>query len=116
MRVLSEAQFDAWSGLRLAPIEEVREGVWAVPLPLPVRGLPWVFSYFILDSSGDVHLVDAGWNSDESWATLAAALTHIGKQLGDIRSLTVTHFHPDHLGMAERIRTASGAKVGLLSI
>ena len=116
MRVLSEAQFDAWSGLRLAPVEELRDGIWAVPLPLPVRGLPWVFSYFILDRVGDLHLVDAGWNSEDSWAAFTAALRHVGKTVDDIRSITVTHFHPDHLGMAERIRAASGAKVGLLAI
>jgi glyoxylase-like metal-dependent hydrolase (beta-lactamase superfamily II) len=115
MKILSEAQFAAWSELRLAPIEEVREGVWAVPLPLPVKNLPWVFSYFILDAGGDLHLIDAGWNSDASWESFTAALVQLGKRVDDIRSITVTHFHPDHLGMAERIRAASGAKVGLLT-
>lgn len=116
MRVLSDAQFEAWSAQKLAPIEEVRDGVWAVPLPLPVKNLPWVFSYFIADSVGDLHLVDSGWDSEPSWETLTAALVQLGKRLEDIRTLTVTHFHPDHLGMAERIRRASGAKVGLLAL
>lgn len=115
MKVLSDAQFEAWNALRLAPIEQIRDGVWAVPLPLPVKGLPWVFSYFISDSDGDLHLIDAGWNSDESWAAFGAALASIGKTASNIRSLTVTHFHPDHLGLAERIRAASGARVGLLA-
>jgi glyoxylase-like metal-dependent hydrolase (beta-lactamase superfamily II) len=113
--VLSDAQFEAWNSQTLAPIEEIRDGIWAVPLPLPVQNLPWVFSYVVSDSAGDLHLVDAGWDSVASWDALTAALRLIGKQLGDIRTLTVTHFHPDHLGMAERIRSASGARVGLLS-
>ena len=116
MKALSEAQASAWKALELAPIEEIRDGIWAVPLPLPVRGLPWVFSYFMADSAGDLHLLDAGWDSDESWAAFEGALTHIGKNVSDIRSLTVTHFHPDHIGMAERIRKASGARVGLLGL
>ena len=115
MKALSDAQFDAWSALGLAPIEEIREGIWAVPLPLPVRGLPWVFSYFMTDSSGDLHVLDAGWDSDESWAAFTAALEHVGRRVENVRSITVTHFHPDHLGMAERIRRASGARVGLLA-
>lgn len=114
MKVLSDAQFDAWNAKHLAPIEEVRDGIWAVPLPLPVRGLPWVFSYFLEDSGGDLHLIDAGWNSDESWSEFEAALGHLGKRMSQVKSVTVTHFHPDHLGMAERIRHASGARVGLL--
>jgi glyoxylase-like metal-dependent hydrolase (beta-lactamase superfamily II) len=114
VRVLSQTQFDAWQTLTLAPIEELRDGIWAVPLPLPVKGLPWVFSYFLMDETGDLHLIDAGWDSDESWHHFTAALGQIGKKVSDIRSLTVTHFHPDHLGMAERIREASGASVGLL--
>lgn len=115
MKILSDAQFSAWTALELAPIERIREGIWAVPLPLPVKGLPWVFSYFIADANRDLHLVDAGWDSDESWAAFTSALGQIGKSVDDIRSITVTHFHPDHLGMAGRIRSASGASVGLLA-
>lgn len=114
MRILSESQFSAWSDLTLAPIEEIREGIWAVPLPLPVPGLPWVFSYFILDSNGQLNVVDSGWDSEESWGAFVAAVAAVGKRLGDVRSLTVTHFHPDHLGMAERIREVTGARVALL--
>ncbi|HEX4057245.1 MAG TPA: MBL fold metallo-hydrolase [Galbitalea sp.] len=116
MKILSDAQFTAWNAQQQAPVEEIRDGVWAVPLPLPVKNLPWVFSYFIADTAGDLHLIDAGWDSDASWGALAAALRGLGKDVGDIRSLTVTHFHPDHLGMAERIRRASGARVALLTI
>ncbi|HEX4443369.1 MAG TPA: MBL fold metallo-hydrolase [Galbitalea sp.] len=115
MKALSEAQASAWKASELAPIEEIRSDIWAVPLPLPVNGLPWVFSYFIADGGGDLHLIDAGWDSDESWVAFESALAHIGKRAGDIRSVTVTHFHPDHLGMAGRIRSASGASVGLLA-
>lgn len=115
MKTLSDAQFSAWNDLTLAPIEEIREGIWAVPLPLPVKLLPWVFSYLIRDEGGDLNLIDAGWDSEDSWVALTAALSQLGFALDDIRSLTVTHFHPDHIGMAERIRAASGAKVALLA-
>jgi glyoxylase-like metal-dependent hydrolase (beta-lactamase superfamily II) len=115
VKALSAAQVDAWTALAIAPLEEIRDGIWAVPLPLPVNGLPWVFSYFLADTNGGIHLIDAGWNSEESWSAFEAALAQLGKTAADIRSLTVTHFHPDHLGMAERIRRASGARVGLLA-
>ncbi len=114
MKILSDNQFAAWSGLTLPAIEEIREGIWAVPLPLPVKGLPSVFSYFIVDENGQLNLIDSGWDSEESWDAFVAALASVGKSLDDVRSLTVTHFHPDHLGMAERIREATGARVALL--
>jgi glyoxylase-like metal-dependent hydrolase (beta-lactamase superfamily II) len=114
--VLSAAQFEAWNAQRLAPVEEIRDGIWAVPLPLPVKNLPWVFSYFLSDTAGNLHVIDSGWDSEPSWEAFTAALAALGKRLGDVRSLTVTHFHPDHLGMAERIRRSSGARVGLLAV
>jgi glyoxylase-like metal-dependent hydrolase (beta-lactamase superfamily II) len=114
VNVVSEAQFKAWNESRIAPIEELRDGIWAVPLPLGIHRLPWVFSYFIFDSGGDLHLVDAGWDSEPSWEALTNALSQLDASLAQIRSVTVTHFHPDHLGMAARIRSASGARVALL--
>ena len=33
--------------------------------------------------------------------------------LADVRGVMVTHIHPDHYGLAGRVREASGAWVGL---
>ena len=33
--------------------------------------------------------------------------------MADVRSVVVTHIHPDHYGLAGRVREASGAWIGL---
>src|SRR5262249_1700241 len=58
-------------------------------------------------------LIDAGWDDDVSWQVLTDGLTSIGARLSDIRAVLVTHFHADHLGLADRVRAASGAWVAL---
>jgi glyoxylase-like metal-dependent hydrolase (beta-lactamase superfamily II) len=50
-------------------------------------------------------LVDVGWNTDESFAALQAALPE------PPRHVLVTHLHPDHGGALERIRAWSDGEV-----
>src|SRR3954451_1758859 len=67
---------------------------------------------FALDGGG-LGLIDTGWGSDESWAALSAGLGAIGGDVADVRGVLVTHLHFDHLGLAERLRQASGAWVAM---
>jgi glyoxylase-like metal-dependent hydrolase (beta-lactamase superfamily II) len=60
-----------------------------------------------------VALVDAGWNTDEAWTTLSDGLAIAGGSISDVRAVLVTHIHPDHYGLAGRIRETSGAWIGL---
>ncbi|WP_440005988.1 MBL fold metallo-hydrolase [Halomicrococcus sp. SG-WS-1] len=55
-------------------------------------------------------LVDPGPGSEEAWATLLDALEE--RELGptDVERVLVTHPHPDHFGLAARLREA-GARV-----
>ena len=54
------------------------------------------------------------YDGDENWRLFRSALDGFGLSIGDIASVFVTHLHPDHLGMTERLRVASGARVGML--
>jgi len=92
-------------------VDEVREGVLAVPLRMSESGLSHVFAYLVDGGAGDLHLVDAGVDDDENWTLLSAAARALGRDVADIGSVTVTHAHPDHLGLAARVRAASGAVV-----
>ncbi len=99
----------------LPELEEVRPGIYAIALDMPGMQPPYAFSYAILALGGsrDVHLVDAGLGTDENWAALRSALESLDRSVEDIASVTVTHMHHDHLGLADRIREASGAVVRL---
>jgi glyoxylase-like metal-dependent hydrolase (beta-lactamase superfamily II) len=95
-------------------IEQVRDGVWAIPLPLPHAGVvESTLCYTLADSSGGVHLVDPGWGTDDNRDRLEAGLRVGGFGLGDVRSITATHLHPDHLGLGVLLRTEFGIPVAL---
>jgi glyoxylase-like metal-dependent hydrolase (beta-lactamase superfamily II) len=96
----------------LPPVERVRPGLWSIPVPIPNNPLRYVLVY-AFETDGGIYLVDAGWNTDDAFDTLAAGVTTIGASLADVRGVMVTHIHPDHYGLAGRVRELSGAWVAL---
>lgn len=55
-------------------------------------------------------VVDPGPDSEEAWSTLLDELDAAGLAPADIEQVVVTHPHPDHFGLARRLRKA-GARV-----
>ncbi len=98
--------------LPLPPVERVRPGLWSVPVPIPNNPLRYVLVY-VFETDRGAYLVDAGWNTDDSYNTLVAGLDRVGVAMGDVKGVMVTHIHADHYGLAGRIREASGAWVAL---
>ncbi|MER6978900.1 MBL fold metallo-hydrolase [Streptomyces carpinensis] len=96
----------------LPPVSQVRPGLWSIPVPLPNTSLRYVLVYVFQTDAGP-YLVDAGWDTDEAYGTLAAGLTGIGTRLEDVQGVLVTHVHPDHYGLAGRVRETSGAWISL---
>jgi glyoxylase-like metal-dependent hydrolase (beta-lactamase superfamily II) len=92
--------------------EQVLGGLWSIPVPIPGSPLPYVLAYAFRVPDGVV-LVDPGWNAPEALAALGEGLAVAGARIEDVRGVLVTHIHPDHYGLAARIRELSGAWVGL---
>ena len=113
MHATSAAQFAAAESDGIPALEEVRPGLFAMGVPLPGVLPHFTLSYLIRDEHGAVHLIDPGWDSDENWHSLETVLAALGGSPDELASVTVTHLHPDHLGMAARVRSASGAPVAL---
>src|SRR5690349_4138971 len=89
------------------PVEEVRPGIWSVPVPM--RGpLAYVYVY-ALEGPDGIHLVDAGCDSDDAFTALEAGLRSFGASVADVRGALFTHAHIDHYGLAQRVREVSGA-------
>ncbi len=107
----SESQFQAWQAGRVPELESVSPGVWCVAMP--VTDSFWTLCYLIGDESG-IAVVDPGVDTDANWGRLVDALRQ-GPGLGadSIEFVLVTHLHADHLGLAPRIRAASGARIVL---
>jgi glyoxylase-like metal-dependent hydrolase (beta-lactamase superfamily II) len=78
---------------------EVLPDIYQFRLPLTGSPLRHTNGYLLRGDHGYT-LVDCGWKADDVLDALKAELRNIGADLGDIRTLVVTHFHPDHYGLA----------------
>lgn len=115
LRPLSTEQHGAFTSGRLPELSEIREGVWALPMALPHRrgagAIPFSYTYVLDDSSGGLHLIDPGWELEENLRALEDFLQMRGRTFSDIATATLTHMHPDHLGLADAVQRRSGATV-----
>jgi glyoxylase-like metal-dependent hydrolase (beta-lactamase superfamily II) len=64
---------------------------------------------YLVDTDEGITLVDAGLPGH--WHDLQRELQALGRSVDDIRGLVLTHGDSDHLGFAERLRSAHGVPV-----
>ncbi len=89
--------------------DPVADEIWAIRMPLGAPDNPSVLCYVVLDAERVPHLIDSGVAPAAD--ALVAGLGTLGLGLADIRSVTLTHLHGDHVGLADAIRSAGGATV-----
>jgi glyoxylase-like metal-dependent hydrolase (beta-lactamase superfamily II) len=112
VEVTGTAQRAAWLARGPAPVEQVRPGLWSVPVPIPDSPLRYTLTYLFAADSGVV-VVDPGWDTDTAWQALTGGLATVGATVADVTGVVVTHVHPDHHGLSARIREASGAWIAM---
>ncbi len=83
-------------------------GVHRIELPLPFE-LEKINLYIVALDRGHL-LIDCGMDTPQSLAALEAGLREIGIGWRDLRMVLLTHMHPDHIGLSQRIRELSGAE------
>jgi glyoxylase-like metal-dependent hydrolase (beta-lactamase superfamily II) len=124
IQALSELEYTAETSGGAAPApSRASEDVWVLPQPMPGEHSPrYSLSYLIRDARGGLHLVDPGLDTDVNRQRLAALVAEIARESSssggpghppELDSITVTHLHTDHLGMAERLRRETGVPVAL---
>lgn len=91
---------------------KVEEGIYRIPLPLPMDGLKAVNVYAVETPSG-LTLVDGGWAVPEGRDALEKGLAVMDAGLGDITTFLVTHVHRDHYTLASVLGAEFGATVAL---
>jgi glyoxylase-like metal-dependent hydrolase (beta-lactamase superfamily II) len=89
---------------------ELLPGVWRLPLPLRDSPLGHVNTYLVRADDGYL-LVDCGWDTADTLEALQGHLRFLDIPIGDVRHLLITHIHPDHYGMAGRLREMSKAEL-----
>jgi endoribonuclease LACTB2 len=65
--------------------------------------------YYLLDARQGKLMVDTGWAG--SLAALISQLHRYAIELDQIHYLMITHHHPDHAGLTQEIKQASGARL-----
>ncbi len=95
----------------IPPVAQVRPGLWSIPVPLPIA-VRYVLVYAFETDQGP-YLVDAGWNTDDAYDALCRGLDTAGFAMSDVQGVMVTHIHPDHYGLAGRVRESSDAWIAL---
>ena len=96
---------------------EITPGIYWLRLPttMPQFNVEEVNAYLVEGDSGYL-LVDAGWNTDYTLDSLQKQLAEIGITVGDISRIVITHVHPDHYGLAGRLKQMSGASLAFHEI
>lgn len=81
-----------------------------ITTPLPFRPRS-VHSYLLRDEEGRWVLVDGGVDTPDAWQVLDAAVRAAAGGWREVGTLVVTHMHVDHVGLAARVKEASGASL-----
>jgi glyoxylase-like metal-dependent hydrolase (beta-lactamase superfamily II) len=89
---------------------ELLPGVFRLPLPLRDSPLGHVNTYLVRADDGYL-LVDCGWDTADTLQALEGHLRALDIPITDVRHLVITHIHPDHYGLAGRLRELSRANL-----
>ncbi|GHO49132.1 MBL fold metallo-hydrolase [Ktedonospora formicarum] len=91
--------------------EEIMPGLYRLPVSLLNASLGSVNMYVVASPDGGVRLIDCAWNRPEVYTILVDELRALGMGIGDIKEILLTHNHPDHIGLAERLVQETGARL-----
>jgi len=86
---------------------QIAPNVWRIP----AAPFDFVNIYVFVDDDGQVSLVDTGTTSSVKRAEAGLAL--MGKSLGDVTRIVLTHAHGDHAGGAAKLSGMTGAPVSI---
>lgn len=79
----------------------------SIPVPVPLK---YVNVYLVKSPEG-WKIVDTGMNTVEARETWQRAFAELNLTPGDIKEIILTHYHPDHLGLAGWLHEITGAAV-----
>lgn len=66
---------------------------------------------YLVDQEGGYTLIDTAMGTNEAFITLDQGLRSIGAEWTEVKRIVVSHLHPDHTGLAPRLRELSKAPV-----
>ncbi|PMC37900.1 MBL fold metallo-hydrolase [Bacillus sp. UMB0899] len=78
-----------------------------IPVPFPMK---YVYCYLFKQNDGYT-MIDVGLNYSEAREAWAKVFEFLTIQFSDIKTIYLTHFHPDHTGLAGWMQELTGADV-----
>ena len=94
-------------------VREIIPGdLYQITLPLPFE-LEQVNVHLSRLADGGWMLHDSGFADTRSFELLEASLKELNVEWPQIKVLLLTHLHPDHVGLAERIRTLAHPNIAM---
>ncbi len=92
--------------------KKILPGLYQLKVPIPNNPLGYVLPYLIEDEKGYV-MFDSGWNAPEAYGALMSQLMILGVSLKELKKVVYTHVHPDHYGLAGRLKGDCDAEMVL---
>ena len=68
---------------------------------------------WLVDSGNGWILIDTGIRTKPAWKALDAAVLAAGVRWNEVKTIAITHMHPDHVGLVPHARAASGAAIAI---
>jgi glyoxylase-like metal-dependent hydrolase (beta-lactamase superfamily II) len=94
------------------PYKTIVPGIHQLQVPIPNNPLGYVLPY-LMEGDDGYTLIDSGWNAPEAYGALMAQLHALGVPLKELRRVAFTHVHPDHYGLAGRLKGDCDAELML---
>ena len=114
VEITGTAQHEAWQARALPPVEQLRDDLWSIPVPIPHNPLRYNSIYAFALDGGGLGLIDTGWEqrrgagprSPAGWPRSAATSTTSAACSSPTCTSTTS-------GLADRVREASGAWIAM---
>jgi len=87
-------------------------GVFQIKLPFPNNISGFTNTYVIEGEKGNI-LIDSGWDWPGALWAFREGLRMDSLKFQDINWIVITHIHPDHYGLTDKLRSLCGAKVAM---
>ena len=89
---------------------EIITGVHQLRIPFP-EGMERHTNVYVIEGSKGAILVDCGWDSSEAIWAFREELRLDRLSFDEINWIVITHIHPDHFGLASKLKELCDAKI-----
>lgn len=89
---------------------EIVPGLHQLKVPIPNNPLENLLAYLLKGTDSNT-LIDTGWFTPGALDALERQLGELGVKVEQISHVVLTHIHPDHYGLAGKIKERSGAQI-----